>query len=167
MSSAFSWPLRTLLAVPGQVRGDGLHDECGSSGGMLANTTTDELCTRMLCCAVVGLVAVAGILFVGGLSTSLGLLQLWAIRQSMAETAADGAAFHCACLSGSGVVNAQQEFWDSNKCQFNGSDTMKGAHFCFASFRRYLRSNRVCSEVFKLTKVVAIPVLPDRPVRPI
>lgn len=40
-------------------------------------------------------------------------------------------------------------------------------HFCFASMRRYLRSSSVCSAVCMLTNVVAIPVLPERPVRPI
>ncbi len=40
-------------------------------------------------------------------------------------------------------------------------------HFWPASMSRYLRSRRVCSGVFMLTNVVAIPVLPLRPVRPI
>lgn len=40
-------------------------------------------------------------------------------------------------------------------------------HFCFASIKRYFRSSNVCSEVFILTNVVASPVFPDRPVRPI
>lgn len=43
----------------------------------------------------------------------------------------------------------------------------EGTYFCFASIKRYFRSSRVCSAVCMLTNVVAIPVLPERPVRPI
>lgn len=40
-------------------------------------------------------------------------------------------------------------------------------HFCFASMSKYLRSRSVWSDVLWLMNVVAMPVLPERPVRPI
>ena len=40
-------------------------------------------------------------------------------------------------------------------------------HFWPASISKYFRSSSVCSGVFMLTNVVAIPVFPLRPVRPI
>jgi hypothetical protein len=40
-------------------------------------------------------------------------------------------------------------------------------HFCPASISKYFKSSSVCSGVFILTNVVAMPVFPLRPVRPI
>lgn len=42
----------------------------------------------------------------------------------------------------------------------------KGGIRCLASIRRYFRSSKVSCGVCMFTKVVAIPVLPERPVRP-
>lgn len=40
-------------------------------------------------------------------------------------------------------------------------------YFCPASMSKYFKSRSVCSGVFMLTNVVAMPVFPLRPVRPI
>ena len=58
------------------------------------------------------------------------------------------------------------ELWKAEKLVYK-QKVEHDAYFCPASMRRYLRSSKVCSGVFILTKVVAIPVLPLRPVRPI
>mmetsp|Transcript_18676 Transcript_18676/g.37991 ORF Transcript_18676/g.37991 Transcript_18676/m.37991 type:complete len:225 (-) Transcript_18676:16-690(-) len=54
------------------------------------------------------------------------------------------------------------------RCASSGSSSCisTGGMRCFASRRRYLRSSSICSEQFLLINVVATPVLPHRPVRP-
>lgn len=92
------------------------------------------------------------------------LLQFGTVRDTMTQPATDGTSLQKAAFARSGVLNRKQELGDpslSASCRFGHT------HFCFASMSRYFRSRSVWSEVLWLIKVVAIPVFPDRPVRPI
>ena len=51
--------------------------------------------------------------------------------------------------------------------QSEAHDLSVDTYFCAASISKYFKSSSVCSGVFILTNVVAMPVFPLRPVRPI
>lgn len=82
------------------------------------------------------------------------------------RTSTDGASFHRATL---GIINRRQERGNpAKRCeQLIVKDDSSQTHFWPASINRYLRSSSVGSGVFMLTNVVAMPVFPLRPVRPI
>ena len=84
-------------------------------------------------------------------------------------TSANRTTFEGGTMSCSGIFDRQQEIrypkGESQLAAANGK--WRSTDFCLASNNKYLRSRSVCSDVFMLTNVVAIPVLPDRPVLPI
>lgn len=109
----------------------------------------------------------------------LGVLELRAVVGTVAQSTADGATAG-PCIACVGVLETREEGRDPgarkitsakerkiSKARASGLRGEPETHRCLASLRRYLRSSSVCSLVFMLTKVVAIPVLPLRPVRPI
>lgn len=62
--------------------------------------------------------------------------------------------------------SAERESNGERREEREGGGGDRRTHFCLASMSRYFKSRSVCSGVCMLTKVVAIPVLPARPVRP-